>query len=110
MLLFMIAAGLSIIMGFMNVVNLAHGSFFMIAAYVAFALMKQGMGFWVALMVTIILVGLFGWFMEKVFLARVYGKELDQVLLTFGLTFIFFRSGEVGMGHEPAKYPGSRGT
>ncbi|MED4603273.1 branched-chain amino acid ABC transporter permease [Paenibacillus validus] len=105
MLLFMIAAGLSIIMGFMNVVNLAHGSFFMIAAYVAFALMKQGMGFWVALMVTIILVGLFGWFMEKVFLARVYGKELDQVLLTFGLTFIFSDLVKWAWGTSPQSIP-----
>jgi branched-chain amino acid transport system permease protein len=89
MLLFMIAAGLSIIFGLMNVVNLAHGSFYLAGVYVAYSFVKQGLGFWPSLLVSILLVAILGIVMEKLLLERVYGKELEQVLLTFGLSFIF---------------------
>lgn len=89
MLLFMIAAGLSIIFGLMNVVNLAHGTFYLAGVYVAYFFVKQGMGFWPSLIVTVIIVAVLGILMEKFLLERVYGKELEQVLLTFGLAFIF---------------------
>lgn len=90
MLLFMIAAGLSIIFGLMHVVNLAHGTFFyLVGVYVAYSFVKQGMGFWPSLLVAIVIVSILGILMEKLLLERVYGMELEQVLLTFGLSFIF---------------------
>lgn len=89
MLLFMIAAGLSIIFGLMNIVNLAHGAFYLAGVYVAYSFVQQSMGFWLALVFSIIVVAGLGVLMEKFLLERVYGKELEQVLLTFGLSFIF---------------------
>ncbi|GAA4707562.1 branched-chain amino acid ABC transporter permease [Brevibacillus fulvus] len=89
MLLFMIAAGLSIIFGLMNIVNLAHGTFYLVGVYVAYTFVQQGTGFWPALLLAIVIVAALGMVMEKVLMERVYGKELEQVLLTFGLSFIF---------------------
>jgi branched-chain amino acid transport system permease protein len=89
MLLFMIAAGLSIIFGLMRVVNLAHGAFYLAGVYTAYSFVKQSMGFWPSLIVSVIIVAILGVLMEKLLLDRVYGKELEQVLLTFGLSFIF---------------------
>jgi branched-chain amino acid transport system permease protein len=89
MLLFMIAAGLSIIFGLMRVVNLAHGAFYLAGVYTAYSFVKQSMGFWPSLIVSVIIVAILGVLMEKLLLERVYGKELEQVLLTFGLSFIF---------------------
>ncbi len=89
MLLFMIAAGLSIIFGLMHIVNLAHGAFYLAGVYIAYTFVKQNMGFWPSLLISIIIVAILGILMEKFLLERVYGKELEQVLLTFGLAFIF---------------------
>lgn len=88
MLYFMIAAGLTIILGVMNIVNLAHGSFFLIGAYVALTLLKMDINFWLALLAAILITAILGIIIEKVLIRWVYGKELEQVLLTFGLTFI----------------------
>lgn len=89
MLLFMIAAGLSIIFGLMNIVNLAHGTFYLAGVYIAYYFIGRHMGFWLSLLLSIIVVAVLGVLMEKLLLERVYGKELEQVLLTFGLSFIF---------------------
>lgn len=88
MLYFMIAAGLTIILGVMNVVNLAHGTLFMLGTYIAFTFISQQFNFWVALLLSVILTAVLGIVIERLLIRRVYGKELEQVLLTFGLNFI----------------------
>ena len=88
MLYFMIAAGLTIILGVMNVVNLAHGTLFMLGAYIAFTFIHLKTGFWTAILLTILVTTLFGIIIERFLIRQVYGKELEQVLLTFGLSFI----------------------
>ena len=88
MLYFMIAAGLTIILGVMNVVNLAHGAFFLLGTYLAFTFLSLQLNFWVALVLSVITVTLIGIIVEKVLITKLYGKELEQVLLTFGLTFV----------------------
>lgn len=88
MLLFMISVGLSVIFGLMNVVNLAHGAFYVVGVYVAFTLMQTGLGFWVALLVGTLTVAVLGVLTERFLLSRTYGNELNEVLLTFGLAFI----------------------
>ncbi|MCL6575448.1 branched-chain amino acid ABC transporter permease [Kyrpidia sp.] len=88
MLYFMIAAGLTIILGVMNVVNLAHGTFFLIGAYVAYTLVSKHLGFWLALILSVGVTAILGLVIERLLIHRVYGKELEQVLLTFGLTFM----------------------
>lgn len=84
----MIAAGLTIILGVMNIVNLAHGTLFMLGAYLAFTFISGEMNFWLALFLAVVLTAIFGIILEKLLIKHVYGKVLEQVLLTFGLSFI----------------------
>jgi branched-chain amino acid transport system permease protein len=84
----MIAAGLTIILGVMNVVNLSHGALFALGSYLAYTLISNGINFWIAIVLTAIALGLVGIFLEKVLIKHVYGKVLQQVLLTYGLSFV----------------------
>src|SRR5271157_5069664 len=89
-LLFLIAAGLSLIFGLMNVVSLAHGSFFMLGAYFGLSIVKITGSFWLALVLAPIPVVALGVLMELLFLRPLYKRgHMDQVLLTFGFTFVF---------------------
>src|ERR1700675_423740 len=89
-LLFLIAAGLSLIFGLMNVVSLAHGSFFMLGAFCGLSIFKVTGSFWLALILAPIPVVVLGVLMELLFLRSLYRRgHLDQVLLTFGFTFLF---------------------
>ena len=90
LLLFMLAAGLTLIFGIMGVVNLAHGSFYMLGAYLAYAIS----GAWGSLTLAIIggtaLAVVFGLVLERLLFRYFYQRDhLDQVLLTFGLIYIF---------------------
>ena len=89
-LLFLIAAGLSLIFGLMNVVSLAHGSFFMLGAYFGLSIFRITGSFWWALVLAPVPVIALGVLMELLFLRPLYRRgHLDQVLLTFGFTFVF---------------------
>jgi branched-subunit amino acid ABC-type transport system permease component len=89
-LLFLLASGLSLIFGLMGVVNLAHGSFFMLGAFIGLSIARMTGSFWWALVLAPIPVALVAVLMETVFLRRLYQREkLDQVLLTFGFSFVF---------------------
>ena len=90
-LLFLMAAGLSLIFGLMNVVSLAHGSFFMLGAFFGLAVFQFTGSFWLALILAPIPVVILGVLMELVFLRPLYQRgHMDQVLLTFGFTFVAF--------------------
>jgi branched-chain amino acid transport system permease protein len=90
-LLFLMAAGLSLIFGLMNVVSLAHGSFFMLGAFLGLSIVRITGSFWVALVLAPLAVALLGVVMEVVFLRPLYARgHMDQVLLTFGFTFVFY--------------------
>ena len=90
-LLFLMAAGLSLIFGLMNVVSLAHGSFFMLGAFIGLAIFGATHSFWAALVLAPIPVALIGGILERVFLRPLYRRgHVDQVLLTFGFTFVAF--------------------
>src|SRR6185312_9214323 len=84
-LLFLMAAGLSLIFGLMNVVSLAHGSFFMLGAFFGLAVFQFTGSFWLALVLAPIPVVILGTLMELAFLRPLYRRgHMDQVLLTFG--------------------------
>ena len=88
-LLFLMAAGLTLIFGLMGVVNLAHGSFFMLGAFFGLSIIKLTGSFWWALLLAPLPVALVAVVVETVFLRRLYARpRLDQVLLTFGISFI----------------------
>ncbi len=90
LLLFMLAAGLTLIFGIMGVVNLAHGSFYMLGAYLAFAITAQWGSLTLAILGGTALAVLFGLALEWLLFRHFYQRDhLDQVLLTFGLIYIF---------------------
>jgi branched-chain amino acid transport system permease protein len=95
LLLFLVASGLTLIFGIMRVINLAHGSFYMIGAYMAFALAPVvagtfGGGFFMTLLVGVVLAVLFGYVLEWAFFSFLYRREhLQQVLMTYGLILVF---------------------
>lgn len=88
MLLFMISVGLSVIFGLMGIINLAHGVFFVVGAYLALSVLGVGANFLIALIVAMVAMAVFGVLTERLLLFSSYGNELSQVLLTFGLAFI----------------------
>ena len=86
LLLFLIAAGLTLVFGIMGVINLAHGSFYMLGAYVAFSLVEATGSLALAVLLGIPLAILFGFVLERVFFRQLYARDhLYQVLLTYGL-------------------------
>jgi len=90
-LLFLMAAGLSLIFGLMNVVSLAHGSFFMLGAFLGWSIYQATGSFWAALVLAPIPVVALGVLMELIFLRPLYARgHMNQVLLTFGFTFVFY--------------------
>ena len=90
LLLFLVASGLTLIFGIMGVINLAHGSFYMIGAYMAWSLSALFGNLLVAIVVGAVLSVALGWALEWVLFRHFYHRDhLDQVLLTFGLIYIF---------------------
>jgi branched-chain amino acid transport system permease protein len=87
-LLFLLAAGFSMIFGVLKIVNLAHGSFFLFGAHVALSIYDAGLGFPLALAGGALTGALFGWVSERVLLRHLQGDYLGQVLVTMGLLFI----------------------
>jgi branched-subunit amino acid ABC-type transport system permease component len=90
MLLFILATGLSLIFGQMNVINLAHGSFYLLGGYLGLSFVRQFGSFWLALLLSPVLVAGLGLIIEYFLLRRLYGshRHLDQVLFTFGLALV----------------------
>ncbi|MCB4790108.1 MULTISPECIES: branched-chain amino acid ABC transporter permease [Delftia] len=91
LLLFLLASGLTLIFGIMGVINLAHGSFYMIGAYMAFALSPLlGQHFITMLLAGVALTVVLGYALEWAFFSYLYEREhLQQVLMTFGLILVF---------------------
>ena len=89
MVLFIIAAGLSVTLGLMRFVNLSHGAFAMIGGYAAALLTREAhWSFWLAVPTAVLLTGLLGAGLEALVLRHLYHRsELSQVLFTIGLTF-----------------------
>ncbi len=90
--LFLVAAGLSLIFGVTRIVNFAHGSFFMVGIYMAYTLVSHlgtGLGFWPALLLAAVAVGVLGALIEMLLLRRIYkAPELFQLLATFALVLV----------------------
>ena len=90
LLLFLVASGLTLIFGIMGIINLAHGSFYMIGAYLAFSLVQLQGNFWIALALGVLLAVAIGAALEWLVMRFLYQRDhLYQVLLTYGLILIF---------------------
>jgi branched-chain amino acid transport system permease protein len=89
-LLFLVASGLTLVFGIMDVINLAHGSFYMLGAYLAYWLSGVFGSLFLGILLAIPLAVMLGWVVEKVAITHLYKRgHLDQVLLTYGLILIF---------------------
>lgn len=92
--LFIIAAGLTLVFGVLRIVNFAHGSFYMVGAYVAYSVIGQvgdtDLGFWSGVLGAALVMGIVAFFLERLLLARLYDKDhMLQLLFTFALVLIF---------------------
>ncbi|MGA7487807.1 MAG: branched-chain amino acid ABC transporter permease [Xanthobacteraceae bacterium] len=102
MLLFVLACGLSVTLGLMNFVNLAHGSFAMAGGYITLVLVNRaGVPFFPGLAVAFVVTALIGLLFERTLYRHVYGKShLDQVLFTIGLVFMSVAAVDYVMGSQ----------
>jgi branched-chain amino acid transport system permease protein len=101
LLLFLIASGLTLIFGVMGIINLAHGSLFMIGAYLAVLVSRQWGSLWLALPVAVVSGIALGLVLERGLFRFFYRREhLDQVLLTFGLILLFEEGRSLLVGND----------
>jgi branched-chain amino acid transport system permease protein len=101
LLLFLLSSGLTLIFGIMGVINLAHGSFYMIGAYLAYWLAKFTGNFWLAIPLAIVIAFAIGLVLETAVIRRLYRRDhLYQVLLTFGLILVFEELRSIFFGDE----------
>ena len=101
LLLFLIASGLTLIFGVMGIINLAHGSLFMIGAYAAFLVARQWGSVWLALPVAVAAGIALGLVLERGLFRHFYTRNhLDQVLLTFALILLFEEARSLLVGND----------
>jgi branched-chain amino acid transport system permease protein len=104
LLLFMLSSGLTLIFSMMGVLNFAHASFYMLGAYFAFAT-TEVLGFWAALIVAPLLVGLAGALFERWCLRRVHAfGHVPELLITFGLSYIVLEMVQLIWGRASVDY------
>jgi branched-chain amino acid transport system permease protein len=91
MLIFLVASGLTLIFGVVNVFNFAHGSFYLLGTYFAYQIVQMFGNFWLGLAVGVLGAGIVGMLMESLFLRRIYGRAQEgpfQILLTYSFILI----------------------
>ena len=104
LLLFMLSSGLTLIFSMMGVLNFAHASFYMLGAYFAFSVTEL-IGFWPALIIAPLLVGLLGAGFEKYCLRRVHKfGHVPELLITFGLSYILLEMVQLAWGRSSVDY------
>jgi branched-chain amino acid transport system permease protein len=107
-LLFLIASGLTLAFGVMRIVNIAHGSFYMLGVYVAYTVIRQTQSLAVAAVAAVLVVGAIGFAMERLFLRRFAGRPLPQMMMTMGFALLFRDAALMIWGGDPFTfaYPG----
>ncbi|TGE32133.1 branched-chain amino acid ABC transporter permease [Desulfosporosinus sp. Sb-LF] len=105
LLLFLLAAGLSLIFGLMGIINLAHGSYYTLGAYVGLVIIQKTGSFFFGLLGSAVILALLGIAMERLFFRKLYKRELDQVLLTFGFAYLLMDIAKWIWGGVPRSLP-----
>jgi branched-chain amino acid transport system permease protein len=106
MLLFLVASGLTLVLGMMGVLNVAHAVFYMLGAYFAYSLTIYLGSFWLSLLISPFIVGTLGILIERFLIRKTYkGGHHQQLLLTFGLFFILAELVRVVWGTAPLDVP-----
>ena len=104
LLLFMLSSGLTLIFSMMGVLNFAHASFYMIGAYVAYTLTGI-VGFWPALLIAPLAVGVMGALFERTALRRVHKfGHVPELLITFGLSYVVLEVVQLIWGRTPLQF------
>jgi branched-chain amino acid transport system permease protein len=104
LLLFMLSSGLTLIFSMMGVLNFAHASFYMVGAYVAYTLARI-VGFWPALVVAPLVVGVLGALFERFALRRVHKfGHVPELLITFGLSFVILELVQLVWGRSSVEF------
>ena len=104
-LLFLLAAGFSLIFGLMRIANLTHGSMYMLGAYIGVTVLQYVPNLWLAALAGAVAMALFGGLIERLILRRLGGNALGQVLVTLGISFIVADLCLVVWGGDPIPVP-----
>jgi branched-chain amino acid transport system permease protein len=105
-LLFLLSSGFSLIFGLMRIPNLTHGSLFMLGAYIGASLVVwYKLDFWLAAILSALLVAAFGGLIERLLLRRLAGNSLAQVLVTLGIAFMIADACLMGFTGDPITVP-----
>jgi branched-chain amino acid transport system permease protein len=106
LVLFLVASGLTLVFGILGVINLAHGAFYMLGAYVAYWITAQTGSFWIALIGGVAIAFLAGLLLEEIFVKRLYGRDhLVQVLMSFGLILVLDEIRQILFGKDVHSVP-----
>ena len=108
-LLFLLAAGFSLIFGLMRIANLTHGAYYMLGAYIGVSILKVIPNLWVAALLGGLTVAVFGGLVERFILRKLAGNELGQVLVTLGFAYIIADFCLVVWGGDPIPVPTPEG-
>lgn len=102
LMLFLIASGLTLVFGVMGILNLAHGSMYMVGAYLAWYFVQQTDSFTLSAIISAVIALLIGIVVERTLIQRMYRRNhLDQVLLTIGMIFVFNALQSILWGNDP---------
>jgi branched-chain amino acid transport system permease protein len=104
-LLFLIASGLTLVFGVMRIVNIAHGSFYMLGAYVASTVVARSRSLVLAALAAVAVVAAVGFFVQVLFLRRFASKPLAQMMLTMGFALVFRDAAFIIWGGDPFTLP-----
>jgi branched-subunit amino acid ABC-type transport system permease component len=109
-LLVLISLGLAVIFGMMRVINLAQGEFMMLGAYCCNIAIQNGINLWMSFLVAAIVVGLFGILVERILIRFLYGRIVDTLLATWGLSIFLVGGTTLVMGPTTQSVPAPFGT
>ena len=101
MVLFLVAAGLTLIFGMMGILNLAHASFFMLSAYIGISVLNMTGNFWLVLLIAPVLTAFVGIFVERFLLRQIHGTgHIGELILTVGLMMIIMDTVKIFWGTD----------
>jgi branched-chain amino acid transport system permease protein len=102
------ALGLIVILGMMNIINLAHGEFMMLGAYTASASVSRGLPLPFAVLLAAVVVGVFGMLLERLVVRHFYGRELSAMVVTWGISLVLAQGALLAFGPfmPPIAIPG----
>lgn len=99
--LFLIAAGLAIIFGMMGVINFAHGEFLMLGGFAFVLAVRAGVNFWIAMFVVApLVVMVIGMAVERLVVRHLYGRTVETILATWGISLLFIGIASVTLGYQ----------